>query len=221
MPLKRLLDADSDTLVIAFTGFSHKLSMPPSQFFQETGLEKHMRVIVIDTTRHMCLNGVSPKVSTFDALHDELRHIIDQQTPERIITTGTSAGGFPALLFGHLLRVNHVVAFSPFTFINRENYIKYGRPIDRATAELEENFKKIPEHVYAYHDLGQVLSSSNGVTNYDIHVSRRNEWDCIRAYHMEGCPNVKIQPHPYRVHATARALQKDGKLKDCFNFLDA
>ena len=57
---------------------------------------------------------------TKNKLEEEIREI----KPNKIITIGLSSGGFAALYFGNLLKVNHIIASSPQIIIN--NYtIKY------------------------------------------------------------------------------------------------
>lgn len=63
--------------------------------------------------------------NTVDDLVIAIQELIRDINYSKIITLGTSMGGFGALLFGSLLQAESIIAFSPQTFIDRPNRQKY------------------------------------------------------------------------------------------------
>jgi hypothetical protein len=86
-----------------------------------------------------------------------------------VYTLGHSSGGFGALLFGHLLEVDRVFAFSP-------------RAARVAGADV------------AKEALVRRLGTPNGKTSYEVCFSPHNEADFALAERVGRCPDVKLAP---------------------------
>jgi hypothetical protein len=70
------------------------------------------------------INGIDGFSKSLEETKNKLQEDIEQIKPNKIITIGLSSGGFAALYFGNLLKVNHIIACSPQIIINN-NTIKY------------------------------------------------------------------------------------------------
>ena len=107
-----------ETLVIAATGLGGKLSVPVDQFFVEAGLEDASRIVITDPSYRMTLGGLPPEFPTFEDLLEHLRQLLVTHPHRQVYCTGTSGGGHTALLLGHLLGADKVVAFAPYPYLS-------------------------------------------------------------------------------------------------------
>ncbi len=208
----------SKTLVIAATGFANKLGLPVEVFFKAAGLAETSKIIVMDPTKHKTLGGLQPEFPTFFDLIQYLKEEVAKYSPEQLTITGTSGGAYTAMLFGHLLKANYVVAFSTYPYLTAEACKNMGDPSLKTMARLISELDKLPDNVKEYYDLKYVLAKWNGVTKYYNHVSRFNKWDHHRALYLKNTPGVTIIAHPYFTHGITGTLAAEGRLSKCFKF---
>ncbi len=217
MPLVKKIQ-HSDILVIAITGYGNKLNFPVDQFFIKAKLDDASRIVIIDKSKLQTLGGLLPEFPSFFDLVDHLKKIIMTTPHKQLIITGTSGGAHTALLLGHLLKANEVVAFAPYPYLSISEAKKMKDPALRSMRRVLDKLDLLPNQVKKFLDLKNVLLDWNEVTQYYIHVSHYNKLDYQRATYLGGLPNVNIISHPYREHAVASMLGKDSKLSNCFNF---
>lgn len=208
----------SDRLVIAATGYGNKLNLTIPDFFRFSNLESTSKIVISDPSKLKTLAGLPPDFETFDSVLEYLEGFVAKLNPREIIITGTSGGGHTALLLGHILRADKVVAFSPYPYLTRDEILKNNDPSLYSMSRLIDQFELLPENVRRYMNLRDVLKSWNGKTEYYVHVSRYNEWDYRRALYLNGLPSLRIVSHPYTEHAVASLLHKDRCLANCFLF---
>ncbi len=206
---------ESDTLVIAFTGFADRLMLHPFEFFQVTGTLGYSRILVRDPSKRACLGGLDDTLNSFEKTIEELRNLIAKSGATCVMTIGTSGGALTALLAGHLLKADFVHAFAPYTYVDPINILKYLdyhiiRNFWRTLAKLYQ----LPFHVHKYFDLRKILNNWNGVTKYFVHLCKQHKWDSSRAYHLTTCPNVEIFEYPCKAHTVVIYLHKQGLLKN-------
>lgn len=208
----------ADTLVIAITGYALKLNLPVNEFMSKAGLEHASKIVINDESKLQTLNGLQPEYPTFESLVNYLTNIIQINKFKSVIVTGTSGGGHPALLLGHLLKANYVVVFSPYPYLSISEFKKQKDPALQSMSKVIEMFDSLPLDAKKHLDLGNVLKDWNGVTQYYIHVSRYHKWDCKRAKYLQGVPGVSINSHPFSTHAIAASLASEKFLNNCFKF---
>lgn len=217
MPIEKSLN-ESDTLVIAITTINYKLTMPVEKFLEAAGLADKSRIVITDRTRRLTLGGVSPECPTFFDLLDYLRQEISRLPADRIIATGLSAGSHTALLLGHLLKADHVVAFAPYPYVSKSMLAAQKDPALYSFRVLADNLDRLPEDVKSFFDLRDVLSNWNGKTRYYVHVSRYHKADRHRAMYLKGLPHLELILDPYSVHSAAPFMARSGRLRECFVF---
>jgi hypothetical protein len=217
MPVTKELNR-SGTLVIAATGFSHKLNLPVKAFFREAGLCYASKFVMTDPDRRLTLGGLPPQHPSFFDLLEHLRRETTRAPAERLVVTGTSAGGHTALLLGHLLDADYTVAFAPYPYLSMAEAEKTGDPTVKRMHEKEHPTTDLPDEVRPFFDLRDILSDWNGQTRYHVHVPRYNEWDFARSRYLRDVPRVSVHLHPYKNHSLAHYLARDGKLRSCFSF---
>lgn len=207
----------STTLVIAFTGFNHRLSISIDDFFEASGLSEASRIVISDRTRRLCLGGIQPDFNSFQALWLYLENLIREISPQKLILTGNSGGAYSAILFGHLLKAQQVICFAPYSYLDRNIVRKLNDPASESMDRVLSRLEALPKDIHQYFDLANVLSIWNGTTDYFIHVSKYHKWDYKRALYLKRAPHVKIIAHPYDKHSLVCALSREGKLRQCFS----
>lgn len=208
----------SRRLVIAFTGHANALHLPTKEFFVQSGLNNDSKIIIHDPSRLKTLNGLGRHLPTFYALTNFLKRQIIKIAPEELLLVGTSNGGHSALLFGHLLKADRVVAFSPLPYLSAKQCEAMADPLIERNRDLAAQFESMSCRLKRYLDLRPVLSNWNGVTNYDVHVASDNRWDCRRAAYLDGCPNLRVIRHSGSGQLLAARLGEAGQLQECFHF---
>lgn len=207
---------DSETLVVAFTGFAGKLHLPVEEFFKEAGLDHASKLIIHDPSYLKTLNGLAPFAANFAEMVQAIKLAISRVPHKHLIFLGTSGGGHSALLYAHLLQAHRSIVFSCYPYLSIAQGKKMNDPALETMKRLSLQFDALPANVKQYFDLREVLETWNGVTQYDVHAAKNNEWDNKRAHYLEGLPHLRLHEHPYSDHALASALAKDGKLEQCF-----
>ncbi len=216
MPIKEVIVETSSILVIGITNYGGGFGLPVRKFLIASGLDKHSTIIVSDPSRLKTLNGVSPEYETFFDFLKYLEEAVLRISPKQIIITGASGGGHTALLVGHLLKADYVVAFTPYPYLNIDEAIKKQDPALKTMWRILEKLDALPLEIKKYFDLQTVLSEWNKVTKYYVHVSRDHKWDFLRSMYLEDTPNLSIIAHPYSEHSVVSVLSRHGKLTECF-----
>ncbi len=209
---------DSDTLVIAATDLGMKLSLPVNRFFAEAGLAAASKIVIRDPSFRMSLGGLPPEFPSFDHLLEHLRQLLAAHPHRQVICTGTSGGGHTALLLGHLLKADKVVAFAPYPYLSPEELRRRNDPALVNMARVLEKLESLPEEAKPYRDLLGILGDWNGRTEYFVHVSRYNVQDRMRADCMRGLPHLRVLTYPFSEHGIALMLRKVSRLRHCFVF---
>ncbi|MDQ1847440.1 hypothetical protein Q9299_03995 [Gemmobacter fulvus] len=152
----------ADVLVLAFASIGHDPAQMPSPEFRRTavGGQGRAALFVMDRSRSW---GNTPDFAP--AVQAAVAHMRQRQTIRRIVTLGSSMGGFCALVAASLLPVDVVLAFSPQFSVDprvmpQENrWRDWTRAIDRfthATAPLPQT--RITLFHGAVDDLPQALA---------------------------------------------------------------
>jgi len=217
MPIVKELK-QSDTLVIAATGIRNYLNMSVSDFFGKSGMSGASRIVISDPTKRMTLGGLPPDYPSFFDYLDYLKQEILRISPNKLIVTGTSGGANTALLLGHLLKANYVVAFSPYPYLSIKELKRMQDPALQTMCRVVEKLDRLPDEIKKLFDLRKIISNWNGVTQYYVHVSRYHDLDYRRAMYLNNLPMLSITAHPYTTHAVVSLLSRHGKLKKCFEF---
>jgi hypothetical protein len=205
--------ADPSTLVIAFTGFGGRLSMPAFDFLGVTGLLRYSRVLLRDASRTLFLGGVPPIAPDFATMLATLRAAIAELAPRRTLAVGNSGGSHAAILCGHLLGVDTVHAFAPFTNLTPSHVrsvklegrlVRHNDVVDRIAA--------LPEDVHRHFDLREVLATGNGRTRFHVHVCAEAPAEMRRALHIADRPGVVVHRYPCSDHGVVAWLARSERL---------
>jgi len=131
---------------------------------------------------------------------------------DRVITMGLSMGGYGAILFGCLLNVDTVFAFSPQTVLNEARYKK---------SKLHKKFKGLNIDK-PFTDLKNVLSDNdNTKTVYHLFYGDKNLHDPQHAKRISNIENVTVILHPIdsKFHTIVKESMKTKSFRDAMSKL--
>jgi hypothetical protein len=182
-------------LYFLYAGADRGVMINPAVFLTETGLFDQNLVIVQDRWNAYYQCGVSPELSSFEALLAWQQQVREAMTHiRRVFCVGACMGGYAAILFGHLLRVEEVWAFGAVTQLPEG----VDRRCARARAELDGARPSEAGAPWAIApnraDLGMALQPSNGVTRYNLFFHEQYHAHADAARHLASHENVILRP---------------------------
>jgi hypothetical protein len=187
------LGSSSSTVLVAFAGLPGH-GAPPFEFFDVAHDLEVKKAYLRDLDHAWYHAGVRGFADSPNALVDKLREILKAADANRVVFVGSSAGGWAALMFGALLDVDLVLAFSPQTTLDEQelggaNDTRWDRWLSRARRQnllLEDRL-----------DLRQVLESnppSEGRRRV-IHYASTHELDRFHAERLAELPGIELVGH--------------------------
>lgn len=189
--------------VLAFAGMAHGMQMPVAEFAGVlSGMDLNV-LFVKDFRQCWYQRGVRGLGRSPQESADALLSLVPE-TSTLAGTIGMSSGGTAAVLFGALMAVPRVLAFSPRTWID-------SRTIQRKRAEgvPVPHFRIRPDLC----DSVQVLARHPG-SLVQVHVGSLNAHDMFEAHRLDGVPGVTVVEHPIAEHTTATYLRDRGVLRE-------
>lgn len=208
---------DNSVLIIAFTGFIHRLSMRVYEFFDLTKASGYSRILLRDENRVWYHHGIDRQRNDYPSLLRYLQSEIEKLNPQKIICLGTSAGGYAAIVAGHHLGADYVHAFAPHTLLEVSVASCLGR-FRRSLyrwARLKLLFSRVARR--EFFDLGALLKNHNGKTLYYIHHCAGIPRDVEGVARIAGLPGVVSMPYPCAAHSVPSFLAKVDFLKEILN----
>ena len=195
---------DKKPLIITFGGIGGGISQPLFEFknFLKKNINCHV-IFIRDTKQSWYQRGVIGLGDNINEVTNNIKEIISKINYSKIITIGCSMGGYAALLFGNLLNVNSILAFSPQTFIGKYkrkkfNDNRYNKWIDKIHNDCDNT----------YFDLSK-LNFEN--INVQIIFGKNDNLDRIHAIQMRNKKNIKVIGE-FGGHGVVRDLRNNGKL---------
>jgi hypothetical protein len=204
------LGPESDVFLIAFGGLLGRLgAVPLFEFFNVVSTYGVKKAFLRDLNRCWYHRGVVGIGADIPAVAEHLANVISESGATRSVLVGNSAGAFAALLFGQLLDVDEVHAFSPQTFIDPE--LRAQHADERWQCYLDPLLAPRgldPRFV----DLLPVLSRGGVKTSFHIYyppASRLKTLHTLRLAEIEG-----VVPHPFDAggHRLIKWLRDAGEL---------
>jgi hypothetical protein len=206
------LEPDSPALLIAFGALPARVEdFPLFEFSRSASSLGVKAAFVRDPHRSWYHRGIESRPSGVESVCARLAQVIADAGVERTVTVGSSAGGYAALLFGHLLEVDEVLAFAPQTFLDPALRERHGE--DRhlwAYKPLLESGSLDGR----YADLRPVLAQGNGKTSFHIHYARVTPLDSAHASHLADLDGVTLHAHERGGHRVVKSLRNSGALQD-------
>lgn len=203
------INPDSEVLVLAFGGMMSGLGMPPFEFMKTFSDKSYSCVFFKDFHQFWYQKGLLGFTNDVYGTRDFIQSIIADVNPRYVITLGTSSGGYAAIMFGILLGVNRILAFSPQTKIGQKEY--------EAFASLDTpDFQDADQGEKNIWNLSKLIDEQlNSDTLPDIHIyyGALNRRDKIQAEYLKKFQNVTLYPvEGQESHGISAVLKKQKKL---------
>ena len=200
----------AEALIFIFSGMpvTPDGQWSPFQFVRSTSDLPADKVYLRDLKRAWYQLGIEPLTRAVDDTAALLCEYVVTRGARRVITFGSSSGGFAAILFGHLLGADEVHAIAPRTYVDIDNRLKYD---DFFMDEYVEALYAAPDIQREYFDLRAVLSEGSSARCF-VHFARDRRIDVANARHLEGVANVFLLEYDRGGHQLARTLRDSGRL---------
>ena len=196
-------EPESKRLIVAFGGLAGRLGMPPFEFFRTLSGIDVKTVFVRDHAQAWYHRGVAGVGEGIDPV---AAHIIGLRAQaEQMVTIGTSAGGYAALLFGALAECE-AHAFVPQTFIAPD--LRKEHRDRRWEAELKTLGARLDPR---YVDLLPTLAA--GAAPAHLYYGSGNRLDRIHAERLDGLQQVMLHPFDTDQHNVVPDLRDSGWLE--------
>ena len=195
----------SNTLIITFGGILHRLPIPVFEFFRSLDCFNVNKVFIRDFSQSWYTHGIKGISENTTETIAYLQSLINLYGKQKTIFIGNSAGAFAALLFGRLLNVSEIHAFSPQTFITPSSRLRY------LDFRWRKEMKNLHTHTN-YLDLKKVyLEHNNTNTIAYLYWDENHRLDNIHAKRMS-FTNVHLLPYKTGGHDIIKKLRNSGEL---------
>jgi hypothetical protein len=204
------LAGDGRSLLILFGGIAGGVSMPVFEFFRLTSSIPGKKAFLRDPLRGWYQLGIPGIGFSATDIRDFLNDVIASADVDRVVMAGASAGGFAALLFGTWCGADEVIAFSPQTFIDREN--RRLSKDDRWEQQIGDLYAAMVGRAPIL-DILDVLPLNGAHPRIQIHVSSDDALDMVHAHRMDGRGDTSIVVHENGGHRLVKTLRDRGLLQ--------
>ena len=210
LPYVADMGGDSRTLLVAFGGLQGELGMPVFEFFKSTRDIPVKRLFVRDLRQSWYHGGLSGEDATLADATDALRALVAREGVERLVTVGNSAGGYAALVFGTLLGADTVLAFSPQTVLDLDEWNELN---DR---RWEKQLRPLVESNMldaGWTDLRSALPRARQAhTRYEIFFDETHRLDRVHAERLVGVDGARLYRFGRGGHMVSLSLRRSGGL---------
>lgn len=198
-------------MLIAFGGIASRLDgIPPFEFLSALNAHAARRIFVRDLDQCWYQRGVRGASSTLAETTTALHALVDASAPSRLVTLGTSAGGFAAIFFGAALGADRALAFGPQTFTSTR--LRRWYRDHRWTTEIG-SIDDLDQSLVCRDLLPVVRRTARAgrSPSIDIHVGRDSRIDRVHARRLRRVANVTVHAHAGG-HNVAKELRDRGEL---------
>lgn len=164
-------------------------------------------LVVRDLHNSFYHRGIDASRDSIMSVARYLLELMEQVRPARIVTFGASAGGYGALLFGHLIGATEVHAFSPLT---RLSPLGRQRMADHRWAIVHDELTASGALDERYADLPELLDNEGAGSVLHVHYASDDPHDVSHASAISA--HVRLHEYPHGGHSFVRQLRDDGRL---------
>lgn len=195
--------------LVAFGGIRGGMGIPPFEFFRVTeGLDTR-RIFARDLRQTWYLAGIEGLGATPHQAAEGLEAVLGDGRG-RVVTTGNSAGGFAAIVYGALVGADEVHAFSPQTVLTRAARAAW---VDLRWLPEMRRLRRLPEVPPDLLDLRRFLTGHEQSPTIHVHYCRGHRLDARHAERIGDLPGVRLHAYEEGGHGLVGALRDEGSLR--------
>lgn len=202
-------DETKKPLIITFGGIKNGIGGPIFEFKKtlNENIDCH-KIFIKDSKQSWYYKGANGLGNNINELKNDIEKLIKEINYSKIITIGSSMGGYAALLFGSLLKVNSIIAFVPQTFVDKETREKHN------DERWPKQMKSVHEHNQNYYDIIN-LNFTN--INTQIIYGKNDKLDTIHTKRMNKHKSINIIRYDANHQTIFKILKEKNQLIDIIN----
>jgi len=200
----------SKKLIVSFGGVKLGVGMPVFEFMKVLDAVDCDQLFIRDFNQSWYHQGISPQISDIELLNELIRTKIEGY--DEVCFIGNSMGGYAAILFGTLLNVGKVIAFSPQSFIGKFLRFRYNdkRWNNEISTMYAYEYRKV-----AHYDLKKTLRNNQPYkTIIEVHYSFLDTLDKIHSERLTKASNVRLIGYDFSGHRLVKELKNRGELEE-------
>lgn len=210
MPCFKVKNSESEVLVLAFSGMNLRIGMPTFEFMKTLKNQDCSCIFFKDFYQVWYQQGLLGLTDDVYETRNLIQSMIKEINPRYIVSIGVSTGGYAAIMFGILLRINRVLAFSPQSRVGRGIYNQF-HSID--SPEIQD-FKSRGKYIWDLSKLIGDYSWEQNIPEISVYYGELNSNDKRHAERLARFENVKLCPLAgYKGHNSAGFLKKESRLE--------
>ena len=200
-PVEFISNKNSDVAVYSFGGMETRLGMPPAEFMRSLESFDVEQVFFKDFFQCWYQKGLLSYTDNLIDTIEWLKNFKKENGHEKVITVGTSAGAYAAIVFGVAIKARKIIAFGPQTKI--ETKIKNRLEIKKQWYDTHKLFL----------DLNVFLSNQKEIPPIEIYFGEQCLPDKVEAENIENYKEVCLYPvKDTHSHAISKVLKDRGEL---------
>jgi len=204
--LLQRIDVESDTVVLSFGGLmGHRPIHEGGRFLSDWPVKQ---VLVRDFDGVWYQRGVRGVGDSVPEVAGRLRGVVAASGAARVVTTGGSAGGFAALLFGALIEADVTVVFSPQTVVAPKPREEIG---DRRWATAVDRLVELCGEAPPHGDVVPAIEGREVPGTVEIYYAEDEPLDVRHAERLAHLEGVELHPREAGGHHLARRLSRSGQ----------
>lgn len=196
-------------LVVLFGGVNMRIGLPVFEFRGIMSRYDFDKVFIRDLNQAWYHKGVDSQINSLSALIEQLEGLIKEGNYDKVIFIGNSMGGYAAIMLGYLMKINHVIAFSPQTFIaplKRVLHLDFRWPILLGRLHIRSFFNQ-------KYDLLNVLRN-HVPTTFIVYYSKQHRLDRLHSVRLKKSKcDMELHAIDSKGHGLVRVMRDIGELK--------
>lgn len=200
---------EAASTLIAFGGVRGGMGILPFEFFRVTDGLDTRRIFARDLRQTWYLAGIEGLGDSVGEAADGLGALVGTSVT-RVVTTGNSAGGFGAIVYGTLIGASEVHAFSPQTVLSRRQRAAW---LDLRWLREMRGVRRLDDISPDMLDLQRFLRRAGVLPTIHLHYCGRHRLDRLHAERIGDIPGVHLHAYADGGHRLVGVLRDSGELR--------
>jgi hypothetical protein len=200
---------DSSRLLLVFTGFARRVGITLQDAYAYFARYRINVVILADDSQAIYLHGIKSLGDSLGQTLDGLRGLMNDWRIHELMTFGSSAGGYGAMLYGTHLGARRVLSIAGPGNLDPA----FDRRVHSfSRVELLREIEKTTSL-----DLTQIIPTFANPPRIDCYYALDCAEDAAQARHLASLRNVVLHPIDKGGHSVITLLHRDGLLQAIFD----